>query len=159
MTLSVGTSGALRLAYDEPVLPENASTWCYYVLNGKRLAGAATSGAGNCLEWFAKKAYKGSGLKFKQLDKIAMEVNVEKAPIFSPFLFGERNPGWQDSRQGGFMGLKSHHEIGDLYHAVLEGVLFNLFQCYKTLINITGEPQEIRISGGIENSPFGSNGG
>ena len=46
MTLSVGTSGALRLAYDEPVLPENASTWCYYVLNGKRLAGAATSGAG-----------------------------------------------------------------------------------------------------------------
>ncbi|HHY71385.1 MAG TPA: hypothetical protein GX519_07055, partial [Thermoanaerobacterales bacterium] len=154
MTISVGTSGALRLAYDEPVLPESTSTWCYYALNGKRLAGAATSGAGNCLEWLKKKAYKDSSFNYKQLDERASKSDIENAPVFLPFLYGERNPGWQDSRKACFMGLKSHHEIGDLFHAVLEGVLFNLYQCYKALTQITGEPKEIRISGGIENSPF-----
>lgn len=152
MTLSVGTSGALRLAYDKPVIPESTSTWCYYALNGKRLVGAATSGAGNCLEWFKKKAYKSSGFSYKELDEKASKVDIENAPIFLPFLYGERNPGWQDSRQASFMGLKSHHEIGDLYHGVIEGVLFNLYQCYKALTQITGEPKEVRISGGIENS-------
>ncbi|HHX23469.1 MAG: gluconokinase [Tepidanaerobacteraceae bacterium] len=154
MTLSVGTSGALRLAYDKPVLPESTSTWCYYALNSKRLAGAATSGAGNCLEWFKKRAYKESGFSYKQLDEMAAKVNIQDAPIFLPFLYGERNPGWQDSRKASFMGIKGHHEIGDLYHGVLEGVLFNLYQCYKALTQITGEPNEIRISGGIENSPL-----
>lgn len=153
MTLSVGTSGAIRLAYDEPVLPVNRSTWCYYSLNEKRLAGAATSGAGNCLEWFKKRVYKGLGLGYKELDEMAAKANIQTAPIFLPFLYGERNPGWQDSRQASFMGIKGHHEIGDLFHGVLEGVLFNLYQCYKALTEITGEPKEIRISGGIENSP------
>lgn len=154
MTLSVGTSGALRLTYDKPVLPENSSTWCYYALNKKRLAGAATSGAGNCLEWFKKRAYKGSGFSYKQLDEMAAKANIQDAPIFLPFLYGERNPGWQDNREASFMGIKGHHEIGDLYHGVIEGVLFNLYQCYKALTQITGEPKEIRISGGIENSPL-----
>lgn len=154
MTLSVGTSGALRLAYDKPVLPETTSTWCYYSLNNKRLAGAATSGAGNCLEWFIKKAHKGSGLSYNQLNEMAAKVDVQNAPVFLPFLYGERNPGWQDSREASFMGIRGHHEIGDLYHAVLEGVLFNLYQCYQALTKITGEPKEIRISGGIENSPL-----
>jgi len=153
MTLSVGTSGAIRLAYDQPVLPENRSTWCYYALKGKRLAGAATSGAGNCLEWFKKKAYRGCGFSYKELDEMAADADIKGAPIFLPFLYGERNPGWQDSRGGAFMGLKGHHEIGDLFHGVLEGVLFNLYQCYRALTEITGEPEEIRISGGIENSP------
>jgi len=154
MTLSVGTSGAIRLAYDEPVLPENGSTWCYYALNQKRLAGAATSGAGNCLEWFKKKANKGCGFSYKELDEMAAKVNIQTAPIFLPFLYGERNPGWQDSRDASFVGIKGHHEMGDLFHSVLEGVLFNLYQCYRALTKITGEPKEIRISGGIENSPL-----
>jgi len=153
MTLSVGTSGAIRLAYNEPVLPQNRSTWCYYSLNKKRLAGAATSGAGNCLEWFKKKAYKGCGLTYEKLNQMAAKVNIQTAPIFLPFPYGERNPGWEDSREAAFMGIKGHHEIGDLYHGVLEGVLFNLYQCYIALTQITGEPDEIRISGGIENSP------
>jgi gluconokinase len=54
MTMSVGTSGAIRMATDNPILPEVPSTWCYYIAEGKRLAGAATSGAGNCVNWFVK---------------------------------------------------------------------------------------------------------
>lgn len=153
MTLSVGTSGALRIACDEPLLPEDPSTWCYYVGAGKRLAGAATSGAGNCVQWFARRLNQGRA-SYKELDAMIEGVSLEDAPIFLPFLYGERCPGWEDSRLGGFQDLKGTHEIQHLYYAVLEGILFNLYQCYEILAEVGEEPKEIRISGGIENSPI-----
>jgi len=152
MTLSVGTSGALRIACEQPLLPENPSTWCYYAASGKRLAGAATSGAGNCVQWFARRLNQGS-MSYKQLDSMIDEVVLEDAPIFLPFLYGERCPGWEDSRLGGFQDLRGTHEVKDFYYAVLEGILFNLFQCYEILVGLGETPSEIRISGGIENSP------
>jgi gluconokinase len=151
MTMSVGTSGALRIASQTPVLPQNPSTWCYYVAHGKWLAGAATSGAGNCIEWFLQKANQGK-LDYDILDDLAGKVNKEDAPIFLPFLYGERCPGWQDTRAGGYFQLKGHHEIGHLYYSILEGILFNLYQCYIILSQLGGVPSQIRISGGIENS-------
>ena len=74
------------------------------------------------------------------------------APVFTPFLWGERCPGWDDARAGGFTGLKGHHGADSLYFAVLEGILFNLRQCYAILVDIGGAPKEIRVSGGIVNS-------
>ena len=68
MTLSVGTSGALRLASKVPVIPQEPSTWCYYLADGKRIAGAATAGAGNCVEWFVKRLNSHSGLGFSELE-------------------------------------------------------------------------------------------
>ncbi|MFW5976628.1 MAG: gluconokinase [Bacillota bacterium] len=153
MTLSVGTSGALRLANSSPVLPENPSTWCYYGAEGKRIAGAATSGAGNCLNWF-KNQVQFNEVELSQLDLLAEKINPEKAPIFLPFLYGERCPGWQDQRNGGFYGLQGETGVGDLYYSVLEGVLFNLYQCYKILIQVEDKPDEIIISGGILNSDY-----
>ena len=35
---------------------------------------------------------------------------------------------------------------------MLEGILFNLYQCYELLRTAAQPPQEIRISGGINNS-------
>lgn len=39
-----------------------------------------------------------------------------------------------------------------MYYSVLEGILFNLYQSYKILIDIDKEPEKIKISGGIINS-------
>jgi len=41
-----------------------------------------------------------------------------------------------------------------MYRAVLEGICFNLLQCYTILVSLTGEPEVIKLSGGIINSPF-----
>lgn len=154
MTLSVGTSGALRLASDQPVLPDEPSTWCYYLANGKRIAGAATDGAGNCVDWFVKRLNKDSGYSFAEFDAMAGEIDRASAPIFLPFLYGERCPGWDDQRLGGFHSIRGSHLIGDMYYALLEGVLFNLYHCYTILTEVMDTPDEIRISGGITNSPI-----
>ncbi len=153
MTMSVGTSGAIRMATDNPILPQNPSTWCYYVAEGKRLAGAAISGAGNCVNWFAKSLNKGA-YSYRELDDMVGHSNLEDAPIFLPFMYGERSPGWDGARLGGFEELRGDHGLGELFYSILEGILFNLYQCYEILSQVGGIPHEIRISGGIENSPL-----
>lgn len=153
MTLSVGTSGALRMVTKDPLIPDNPSTWCYYVADEKRLAGAATSGAGNCIEWFKNNIDKCN----QSLDKLANKaktVNQKNSPIFLPFLYGERCPGWKDDRKGGFFEITGKDSIGEMYYSVLEGILFNLYQSYKILIDIDKEPEKIKISGGIINSKY-----
>ena len=153
MTLSVGTSAAIRVVSPQVILPEEPSTWCYYVAEGKRLAGAATSGAGNCVDWFKNKI-SSDNFNYGELEQLAAGIKAEEAPIFLPFLYGERCPGWQDSRTGGFYALQGSHFIGDLYYSLLEGILFNLYHSYKILTELGNYPQEIRVSGGINNSDY-----
>lgn len=148
MTFSVGTSGAIRLTTSKPIIPDTPSTWCY--LSPKAwLSGAATSGCCNCIDWFKTTMYPKTtsygDIEKKVEDKVT-------TPVFLPFLFGERCPGWNDERSSGFFGIKPFHKSNDLYRAVQEGVLFNLYQCYLKLTEINGVPKKIKLSGGILNS-------
>ena len=54
MTLSVGTSGALRVSTRNPILPKGNELGCYCVVENW-ISGAAISGACNCLNWFKEK--------------------------------------------------------------------------------------------------------
>ncbi len=148
-TLSVGTSGAVRLTTDRPIIPESHGTWCY--LSPKSwLSGAATNGCCNCIDWARAKLFP-PGTGYEEMESGAS--CGTDTPVFLPFLFGERCPGWNDSRTGGFMKLLSGHSASDMYLAVQEGVLFNIFHCYQILTEVSGTPETIKLSGGILNSP------
>ena len=147
MTFSLGTSGAMRLSTTMPLIPEKPSTWCYLSPNGW-LSGAATNGGCNSIDWFVQSV----ALNKYDYDELELAPRKIDAPIFLPFQFGERCPGWDDERTGGFTGILPDTTIYDLYQAVQEGVLFNLYQCYKVLELLNGTPKHIRFSGGILNS-------
>jgi len=152
MSLSVGTSAAMRLVVDIPTLPQQPSTWCYYLYGGRYLAGAATNGA-NCVDWFLDQyGFRSHG--YAELSRQAAQVDVQTAPLFLPFIYGERCPGWDEDRPGGFVGLKAQHGPAEMYYAILEGVLFNLYQCYGILTEVAETPERIFISGGIMHSSF-----
>jgi gluconokinase len=129
------------------MLSPSLSTWCYYLTGGKYLAGAATNGAGNCVNLLMAQC----GKPVRELDNMLAGRDFSGAPVFLPFIFGERCPGWSESPYGGFSA--GSQELADHYYAVLEGVLFNLYQCYEDLAAAGGVPNEIRVSGGIVNSP------
>ena len=148
MTLSTGTSAAIRLTADRPVLPEEHQLWCYYGV-ADWMSGAATSGACNCLNWFLKYCLQNKW-SFKELEDPA-DVGGD-VPVFLPFLFGERCPGWRDGRRGGFCDITGAHSVRDLYRAVQAGILFNLYQCFEVLSGLAGAPSDILVSGGILNS-------
>ncbi len=151
MTFSVGTSGAIRLTTPQALIPENPSTWCY--LSPKAyLSGAAVAGCCSCIDWLREKI--GNGISYSDLESEVTDTATPKpdTPVFLPFVFGERCPGWDDERTGGFYGLKAHHDIKAMYRAVQEGILFNLYHCYQLLTEINEEPSKIKLSGGILNS-------
>ena len=149
MTLSVGTSGAMRLAADAPVFAENRETWCYCGVDGY-LGGAAVAGACNCVDWFSAQLMQG------RLDTDLMEggrlAPLSEPPVFLPFIYGERCPGWRDDRRAGFVEISGTHDLRDLYFSLQMGVLFGLLQCYEPLTSMLGEPERIVVSGGILNS-------
>lgn len=154
MSMSVGTSGAIRIVHLEPKIPAIPSTWCYYLLKERRLAGAAVNNATNCVDWFLLQQHgELSGAVYNLYTAGIREVDRANAPIFLPFLFGERCPGWKENRLGGFVGVKGSHTRFDLYYSILEGVLFSMRQCYDILVEVGGRPDEILLSGGIVNSP------
>lgn len=158
MSMSVGTSGALRVAHKVPKLPGKPSTWCYYLFDGRRLAGAAINGATNCVDWYLDcLSAKCKGHRdYGRFEEGASGVSVEKAPYFLPFLFGERCPGWHEEKTGGFYGVRGVHNESDLYYSILEGVLFNMYHCYQILAETGGTPHRVLMSGGILNSPLWS---
>nr|WP_122012938.1 FGGY-family carbohydrate kinase [Maliibacterium massiliense] len=152
MTLSVGTSAALRMAFDRPVLPAKpGGTWCY-VGPGKWLCGAATSGATNCVDWFVK-TLLGKQYSFDELEQMARDVQGDY-PVFTPFLYGERCPGWRDDALGAFDALSGAYGPGHMYRALLEGILMNVYHCYTMLTEVGETPAHIRVSGGILKNAF-----
>ena len=84
------------------------------------------------------------------------ERKTKDLPVFLPFLFGERAPGWSEYRQGGFLGLSGQHDTGAMYRAVLEGICFNIRQCYEALCRVNRTPARIHVSGGILRSAIWS---
>ncbi len=149
MTFSVGTSAAIRLSTDSPVLSDPPATWCYVGVEGW-LSGAATNGACNCVDWFKKVALNNKWT-FPELEADLLADG--HTPVFLPFNFGERCPGWEDTRRGGFQDLTGQDGPTALFRAVSEGVLFNVYQCYQILTRLSGTPRRIILSGGILNSP------
>lgn len=149
MTLSIGTSGAIRMTVNAPVLPKGRELWCYFGVTSP-ISGAAISSACNCVDWF-RETFMAGRTDFAELDEGA--ALPEDMPTFLPFVFGERNPGWRDDRLGGFMDVRPSHTFREMYRALQAGILFNLYQCFEALVKETGRPGEIYASGGVLNSP------
>ena len=146
MSLSVGTSGALRMAAEVPKCSPGRETWAYYGVD-THLSGAAVAGACNCIDWF-RTEFMQSRLSFEQLEEEGPLPRPDP-PVFLPFLFGERCPGWQDERTAGFFDVRPSHRPADFYRAVQMGILFCMFQCYQPLCDLAGVPEKILVSGGI----------
>jgi len=151
MTFSMGTSGALRIATRHPSPSPSLGTWSYRSPVGP-LSGAATSGCGNCVDWARERLF-GAEADYDDLEPL-LSADADDLPVFLPFLFGERSPGWQDQRRGGWLGLQPHHTRADMYQGVLEGIVYSLYHCYRELVAEHGTPRRIVLSGGVLSSPM-----
>jgi len=147
MTISVGTSAALRVAAEKPDLPDSRHLWCYLGVGKKYIKGGAISGACNCINWY-KDTMLGGHFSFAELEK----KTGNPLPGFLPFLYGERCPGWQDGRAAEFTGVRFFHQPADFYQSIQLGITFNMHQCYNDICENAGEPESIIVSGGITHS-------
>lgn len=77
-------------------------------------------------------------------DNVCVQTSIEKAPVFLPYLNGERAPVFDADARGVFFGIQTGCTNEDLAYSVLEGNVFSLFHIYESM----GKPDGKRIIAG-----------
>lgn len=168
--LTIGTSGALRMAVERPAPDAAMRTFCYALGYEQFVIGGATNGGGLPMRWLRDNfpqlrvgAAATDGVEpSASVDPYAALASIaERAPpgagglLFHPYLAGERAPLWNSDARASFIGLNFGHGPAHMVRAVMEGVLFNLGMILEVLEELAGGPvDEIIAGGGFAHSPF-----
>jgi xylulokinase len=155
--VSLGTSGVIFAATDRFVaLPERTLHAFCHALPGRWHGMAVMLSAAASLAWIA------GILGRKDIDGLVAEAeafarsqdNVASAPIFLPYLSGERTPHNDAGATGLFAGLRAEHGADALAFAVMEGVAFSFADGVDVIDAAGAKPSSTMIVGGGARSTF-----
>ena len=156
--LSLGTSGVIFAATDKPVaLPERALHGFCHALPGRWHGMAVVLSAALALDWIAgitgNKADI-AGFLARAEHFAANDTRLAHAPVFLPYLTGERTPHNDPLATAHFAGLTIEHGADALGYAVVEGVAFALADCLDVLTEAGAAPRSCMLVGGGSRSSF-----
>jgi gluconokinase len=155
VTCMIGSSGAVRVTSEQPVVDDNERTWCYLLTDEVWVVGAAINNAGLVYQWFRERFHPGEEGTYAALDEEAAEGGVgAEGLIFLPYLTGERSPNWNPNARGVLFGLSLRHDRRHFVRAIMEGVAYRMYSVLLALEEVTGEVRELRGSGGFLRSPL-----
>lgn len=162
MSCTIGTSGALRIAVNKPLLDPQQRTWCYCFTRDTWVAGGAINNGGIVLKWLRdeyRQQYEyemnaiGEKSVYKLFDRYASEVNAgSDGLLFLPFLTGERSPNWNANAKGTIHGLQLMHGKKHFIRAAMEGVMYRMFSVYEAVTQLNNNVKQIKANGGYINS-------
>ncbi len=151
--LSLGTSGVLFVS-NAGYLPNpegGVHTFCHCIPNRWHQMAVILSAA-SCLTWITKLV--GAQNEGDFIDRIEADANPNHAPIFLPYLSGERTPHNDPHAKGAFFGMTHETTPAELGLAVLEGVAFAFADGQQALIDAGTEIGDVTVIGGGSRSAF-----
>jgi xylulokinase len=153
--LSLGTSGVLFIV--TPSYQPNAASathaFCHAIPNRWHQMSVMLSAA-SCLQWAADLLGMGSA---SALEAKASQLNAAQratAPLFLPYLSGERTPHNDAQVRGSFHGLSHNTDQAALAYAVIEGVTFGLTDGLNALKKAGSTVKRLSLVGGGARSAF-----
>lgn len=155
--LTIGTSGAVRISSRKKYINDHASLFCYPVTKQLFVTGGAVNNGGYVLEWFAENMLNINLAKdgaYKALVQLAHSVAVgAEELIFLPYLRGDRAPIWDAKARGVFFGLNSLHKQAHMVRAVMEGIIYALYDVFCEMDELDDLVEALYVSGGFIKSP------
>jgi gluconokinase len=155
-SLTIGTSGAVRIACRHPIINYSAMIFNYVLDNSTFISGGPVNNGGNVLKWMFKTFLNNSSptdndykIIFAQIEKV--EAGSEGL-IFLPYLYGERAPIWDERASGVFFGIQSFHTNVHFFRAALEGICFALNNILQIIESSTAPIEQLNVSGGFVHS-------
>ena len=113
--------------------------------HGVRLHAAPTQSGGDAVQWFAGM----QGIDLDAMGALAFRDRTADVPVmFLPQLQGERAPVWDANLRGGFVGVDRRTGLGDMAHAVFEGVAFAGRWAFETVRASAGASPDLVSCGG-----------
>jgi xylulokinase len=156
--VSLGTSGVAFSVTDKYVsLPERTLHAFCHALPGRWHGMSVMLSAASALSWVAGVLGKGDeiGAAIDAAQVLARSADAARtAPIFLPYLSGERTPHNDAEATGMFAGLTAAHGPGALVYAVLEGVAFAFADGVDVLAEAGAAPVNPLLVGGGARSGF-----
>jgi gluconokinase len=153
--ITIGTSGAVRVASSKPLPNDKAMTFSYILDSETYICGGPVNNGGIAMQWWLKN-FIGTGLtdaEYEQtFQKIAVVPTGSDGLFFLPYLTGERAPIWDSESCGTFFGIKLQHTRDDFSKVVLEGICYALKDVLDALPQNVEPITQINISGGFVQS-------
>lgn len=147
--VSLGTSGVVFLAGDQFLPNSQAAVHSFcHALSGRWHKMSVMLSAASALRWV--RTLLGLASEAELIERIA-ELSPSaraSAPIFLPYLSGERTPHNDFSAQGVLFGLGHGHDAAAVGYAVMEGIGFGLADGWRALDVAPGEVASLALVGG-----------
>ena len=160
ISATIGTSGAVRMLTEKPMIDKKMRTWCYNLTDNMWVCGGAINNGGMILRWLRDKIIHYSKNQMENLDVDPYDLMTLKASkispgseglILLPFFTGERAPYWNSELRGLFFGLSLNHGRSHMIRATMEGICYSLNSVYKALQEF-GDITDIIVSGSFTKS-------
>ena len=156
-SLTIGTSGAVRITSPRPVYNYQAMVF-NYLLNPKTfVCGGAVNNGGIILNWLVKSFLDNKLPGHSDYEKVFEQVSTIPAGseglLFLPYLYGERAPLWDTKTCGVYFNIKPCHTQEHFLRAGLEGICFTLNDVLNNLEKSSSTINLLHISGGFISAP------
>jgi xylulokinase len=155
--ISLGTSGVFFVANDSyrPNPEQGVHTFCH-ALPGQWHQMAVILSAAGCLRWVTQVTNAADEASLLQEIESADQKEFSRAPIFLPYLSGERTPHNDPNAKGVWFGLSHNTSRAALGYSVIEGVAFALLDGYRALQAAGTEVMSASLVGGGSKSRYWS---
>ena len=153
--ITIGTSGAVRVASSKPLPNPEAMTFSYILDNNTFICGGPINNGGVAMQWWLKNITTPTPSEddyerlFNQIAEVPAGSN---GLLFLPYLTGERAPIWDSESCGTFFGIKLQHTQANFSRAVLEGICYALKDVLEAVQQNAEPITQINISGGFTKS-------
>jgi xylulokinase len=147
--VSLGTSGVVFLVSDryQPA-PELAVHAFAHALPGRWHQMSVMLSAASAFGWVTQLTGTSDEAQLShQVTALPLSRRAD-APIFLPYLSGERTPHNNPNASGVFIGLRSEHSAADLGYAVMEGVSFGLMDGLRAMGQVAPSALPLTLVGG-----------
>lgn len=152
LSITVGTSGAVRKMSKQFGIDPAGKTFCYCLDKTRWVQGGATNNGAVLIDWYTEK-FLPEPIDLKTFcERAAKSKPGAEGLLMLPYLQGERSPVYDADASGVFLGVRHHHGHEHFMRAILEGIGFALFDIAEALTENNGK-MEVRASGGLSSSP------
>lgn len=155
LLIKFGGAGDVLYCINE-VAPLEKMFFDYHVIQGKYLINGCTATSGSLLKWLVRNLLKEENPDaFKNFDREADDIPAcSHGLVVLPYFLGEKTPLFDPEASGVICGLKLSTTREDIYHAVLESVIFSFKHHIDVLKESGYDPQNIMATDGGARSPL-----
>lgn len=148
--LMVGTSGAMRVAYEgKPPAKIPNGLWCYRIDRERVILGGALSDGGNLYAWMKKNL----NLPKDAEQRIAKRTLGAHGLTVAPYFHGERSTLYREDARGAINGLTASHDSVDILQAAMESVAYRFAEILKQLNSVVKVKEIVASGGALRDSP------